>query len=147
MNDNHSRDGNGMGRTPAWEAEYAAYFAGRQRSFMRTAYAMLGDRMAAEDAVQSTFTSLYTHWPRIRPQQQHRAVPTPVPEREMLGLGLPVRELHLEYGALPVGRRHRHDQRAVAVERRTVDPEVPLVEQFPGQLRQPVEPGGPVRTA
>lgn len=55
-----------MGRTPAWEAEYAAYFAGRQRSFMRTAYAMLGDRMAAEDAVQSTFTSLYTHWPRIR---------------------------------------------------------------------------------
>ena len=55
-----------MARTPAWEAEYAEYFVARQRSFMRTAYAMLGSRPAAEDAVQTTLTALYSHWPRIR---------------------------------------------------------------------------------
>jgi RNA polymerase sigma-70 factor (sigma-E family) len=55
-----------MGRTPAWEAEYVEYVIARQRSFLRTAYAMLGSWPAAEDAVQSTFTALYAHWPRIR---------------------------------------------------------------------------------
>ena len=55
-----------MARTPAWEAEYAEYFTARQRSFMRSAYAMLGNWPAAEDAAQSTFTALYVHWPRIR---------------------------------------------------------------------------------
>src|SRR5688572_25898876 len=55
-----------MARTPAWEAEYAEYFVARQRSFMRAAYAMLGTWPAAEDAVQTTLTALYVHWPRIR---------------------------------------------------------------------------------
>jgi RNA polymerase sigma-70 factor (sigma-E family) len=55
-----------MARTPAWEADYTEYFVARQRSFMRAAYAMLGSWPAAEDAVQSTFTALYSHWPRIR---------------------------------------------------------------------------------
>src|SRR3954471_25033104 len=34
---------------------------------MRTAYAVLGSWPAAEDAVQTTFTQLYVHWPRIQP--------------------------------------------------------------------------------
>ena len=55
-----------MGRTPAWEAEYVDYVMARQRSFLRTGYAMLGSWPAAEDAVQSTFTALYANWPRIR---------------------------------------------------------------------------------
>ena len=55
-----------MARTPAWEAEYTEYFVARQRSFMRAAYAMLGSWPAAEDAVQTTLTALYAHWPRIR---------------------------------------------------------------------------------
>jgi len=55
-----------MGRTPAWESEYVDYVMARQRSFLRTAYAMLGSWPAAEDAVQSTFTALYAHWPRAR---------------------------------------------------------------------------------
>jgi len=55
-----------MGRTPAWEAEYVEYFEARQRSFMRTAYGMLGSWPLAEDAVQATLTALYVHWPRIR---------------------------------------------------------------------------------
>jgi DNA-directed RNA polymerase specialized sigma24 family protein len=54
-----------MARAPAWEQEYCEYFAARQRSFMRAAYAMLGSWPAAEDAVQSTFTALYVRWPRI----------------------------------------------------------------------------------
>ena len=54
-----------MARAPAWEPEYCEYFAARQRSFMRAAYAMLGSWPAAEDAVQSTFTALYVRWPRI----------------------------------------------------------------------------------
>ena len=55
-----------MARTPAWEAEYVEYFVARQRSFVRTAYAVLGSVPAAEDAAQSTFAKLYVHWPRIR---------------------------------------------------------------------------------
>ena len=53
-------------RAPSWEAEYVEYFTARQRSFIRAAYAMLGNWAAAEDAVQTTFTALYSHWPRIR---------------------------------------------------------------------------------
>ena len=33
---------------------------------MRAAFAMLGSRTAAEDAVQTTLTAMYAHWPRIR---------------------------------------------------------------------------------
>jgi RNA polymerase sigma-70 factor (sigma-E family) len=54
-----------MGRAPRWEPAYCAFFEARQRSFMRTAYAMLGSWAAAEDATQQTFTALYTKWPRI----------------------------------------------------------------------------------
>jgi RNA polymerase sigma-70 factor (sigma-E family) len=54
-----------MARAPRWEAAYCEFFAARQRSFMRTAYAMLGSWPAAEDATQQTFTALYTRWPRI----------------------------------------------------------------------------------
>ena len=56
-----------MGRTPAWEGAYREYFAARQRSLMRTAYAVLGSWPAAEDAVQTAFAQLYVHWPRIQP--------------------------------------------------------------------------------
>lgn len=54
-----------MGRGPRWEPAYCAFFAARQRSFMRTAYAMLGSWPAAEDATQQTFTALYARWPRV----------------------------------------------------------------------------------
>ena len=56
-----------MGRTPAWERDYREFFVARQRSLMRTAYAILGSWPAAEDAVQTAFTQLYVHWPRIQP--------------------------------------------------------------------------------
>jgi RNA polymerase sigma-70 factor (sigma-E family) len=54
-------------QTPAWESAYREYFVARQRSLMRTAYAILGSWPAAEDAVQTAFTQLYVHWPRIQP--------------------------------------------------------------------------------
>jgi RNA polymerase sigma-70 factor (sigma-E family) len=56
-----------VGRTPAWESAYREFFVARQRSLMRTAYAILGSWPAAEDAVQTAFTQLYVHWPRIQP--------------------------------------------------------------------------------
>src|SRR3954463_7698048 len=58
-----------MARTPRWEPAYCEYFAARQRSLMRTAYAMLGSWAAAEDATQQTFTTLYVRWPRISPDK------------------------------------------------------------------------------
>jgi RNA polymerase sigma-70 factor (sigma-E family) len=54
-----------MARAPRWEAAFCEFFAARQRSYMRTAYAMLGSWAAAEDATQQTFTALYVRWPRI----------------------------------------------------------------------------------
>jgi RNA polymerase sigma-70 factor (sigma-E family) len=59
----------GMARTPRWEPAYCEFFAARQRSFMRTAYAMLGSWTAAEDATQQTFTALYAKWPGISPDR------------------------------------------------------------------------------
>lgn len=56
-----------MKRKPAWESAYREFFVVRQRSLMRTAYAILGTWPAAEDAVQTSFTQLYVHWPRIDP--------------------------------------------------------------------------------
>jgi len=56
-----------VARTPAWESAYREFFAARQRPLMRTAYAILGSWPAAEDAVQTAFTQLYVHWPRIQP--------------------------------------------------------------------------------
>ena len=48
---------------------YCEFFAARQRSFLRTAYAMLGSWAAAEDATQQTFTALYARWPRVSPDK------------------------------------------------------------------------------
>jgi len=56
-----------MARAPRWEPAYCVFFEARQRSFMRTAYAMLGSWAAAEEATQQTFTALYARWPRISP--------------------------------------------------------------------------------
>ena len=56
-----------MAGTPTWEPAYREFFVARERSLMRTAYAILGSWPAAEDAVQTSFTQLYVHWPRIQP--------------------------------------------------------------------------------
>lgn len=54
------------GRAPAWESAYIEFFDSRQRSFMRTAYTIIGDWQAAEDATQNAFSQLYVYWPRIK---------------------------------------------------------------------------------
>lgn len=54
------------GRPPAWEAAYVEFFDARQRSYMRTAYTIIGDWQAAEDATQHAFSQLYVYWPRIK---------------------------------------------------------------------------------
>lgn len=53
-------------KPPAWEDAFCEYFAARQRSFMRTAYAIVGSWPTAEDVTQSTFSSLYVYWPKIQ---------------------------------------------------------------------------------
>src|SRR3954468_11289766 len=68
MVEGHQPDGARVGRRPAWESAYREFFASRQRRLMRTAYAVLGSWPAAEDAVQTAFTQLYVHWPRIQPE-------------------------------------------------------------------------------
>jgi RNA polymerase sigma-70 factor (sigma-E family) len=67
MVEDTERTGADVGRTPAWEDAYRDFFVARQRSLMRTAYAVVGSWPAAEDAVQTAFTQLYVHWPRIQP--------------------------------------------------------------------------------
>ncbi len=58
-----------MAKAPRWEPAYCEFFAARQHSFLRTAYAMLGGWSAAEDATQQTFVALYARWPRISPDK------------------------------------------------------------------------------
>src|SRR5262245_11651724 len=58
-----------MARAPRWEPAYCEFFAARQHSLLRTAYAMLGSWSAAEDATQQTLTVLYARWPRISPEK------------------------------------------------------------------------------
>jgi RNA polymerase sigma-70 factor (sigma-E family) len=53
-------------RTPEWERDFSEFFRGRQRTMMRTAYGMLGNAPAAEEAVQSAFVAMYPRWQRIR---------------------------------------------------------------------------------
>ena len=51
-----------------WSAETAVdlLFRHHYPSLLRTAYALLGTREGAEDAVQDAFVSLYRHWTRLR---------------------------------------------------------------------------------
>ena len=49
--------------TPA--AAVAALYSDHAVSLIRLAYLMLGDRAAAEDAVQDAFFGLYRHWDRL----------------------------------------------------------------------------------
>lgn len=54
------------GKAPAWEASFVEFFDARQQPYMRTAYTIVGDWQAAEDATQNAFSQLYVYWPRIR---------------------------------------------------------------------------------
>ncbi|WP_340538862.1 SigE family RNA polymerase sigma factor [Nocardioides sp. GXZ039] len=56
-----------MGRRPEWEPDYCEFHAARQRQYLRLARTIVGSWASAEDAVQTTFTTLYLKWPRIGP--------------------------------------------------------------------------------
>jgi RNA polymerase sigma-70 factor (sigma-E family) len=57
----HAAAGAGYDAAAAVEALYQ----GHAVSLIRLAYLMLGDRAAAEDAVQDAFCGLYRHWDRL----------------------------------------------------------------------------------
>ena len=78
---------------------------------------------------------------RIGPPQLHGPVTLPGAQREVFGLGLPVRPGQLQDGAPVVLSEHRHHQRTAPSDRRPVDPQSPLVNGFVGQPRHPAQPG------
>lgn len=47
------------------EAEFTMFVAGRGQALLRIAYALSGDRQAAEDLVQGALGKAYAKWPRI----------------------------------------------------------------------------------
>lgn len=48
------------------DEEFSSYMAARQRSLLRTAYLLTGDRAGAEDLVQTAFAKLYLSWDKVR---------------------------------------------------------------------------------
>jgi RNA polymerase sigma-70 factor (sigma-E family) len=57
---------------PHDEDEFAEFVRSQQATLFRTAYLLQGDYQRAEDALQSAFTKVYLHWPRIR-KMEHPA--------------------------------------------------------------------------
>jgi RNA polymerase sigma-70 factor (sigma-E family) len=47
------------------EAEFAAFVTARAHALLRTAYALTGDRRAAEDLVQTALAKAFARWRRI----------------------------------------------------------------------------------
>lgn len=47
------------------EADFTAFVAGRAHALLKTAYALTGDRHAAEDLVQTALAKAYARWRRI----------------------------------------------------------------------------------
>ena len=56
----------GFGTAESAESLVDVLFRRHYASLLRTAYALLGTREGAEDAVQDAFVSLYRHWGRLR---------------------------------------------------------------------------------
>lgn len=56
----------GIGTVESAETVVEVLFRRHYASLLRTAYALLGTREGAEDAVQDAFVSLYRHWGRLR---------------------------------------------------------------------------------
>ena len=52
------------------EVAVEVLFRRHYATLLRLAWAMVGDREAAEDAVQDSFVSLYRHWDRLRDPQR-----------------------------------------------------------------------------
>jgi RNA polymerase sigma-70 factor (sigma-E family) len=55
-----------LGSAESAETAVEVLFRRHYASLLRTAYALLGTREGAEDAVQDAFVSLYRHWGRLR---------------------------------------------------------------------------------
>ncbi|MGZ5416484.1 MAG: sigma factor-like helix-turn-helix DNA-binding protein [Nocardioides sp.] len=53
------------GRRHDHDEDFAGYLWARQPALLRTAYLLTGDRVAAEDLVQSTLADLYLSWGRV----------------------------------------------------------------------------------
>src|SRR5665811_987176 len=100
--------------------------------------------------------ALKVSWPHWEAETEHvalqrwhgdGAVAVPALQRNVLGLGLPVRPGDLERGRAGLGRAHRDHQGALAVQCRAVRLQLPLRQDVPDQARKALEPGRPRRAA
>ncbi|WP_231648393.1 SigE family RNA polymerase sigma factor [Saccharothrix sp. NRRL B-16348] len=57
-----SGEGDGLGR----DDEFSRFFASRFDQARRTAYALCGDWVEAEEIAQGAFVRMYAHWPKVR---------------------------------------------------------------------------------
>jgi RNA polymerase sigma-70 factor (sigma-E family) len=55
------------------DAEFAAFFSATWPRLFRTTYAVAGDRVLAEDALQTAFAKVYTSWQRVQAAQHPEA--------------------------------------------------------------------------
>ncbi len=66
-----------MERTPVpppdRDAQFAEFFGATWPRLFRTTYAVAGDRLLAEDALQSAFAKAYTSWQRVQAAQHPEA--------------------------------------------------------------------------
>jgi RNA polymerase sigma-70 factor (sigma-E family) len=58
---------------PDRDAEFAEFFRATWPRLFRTAYAVAGDRVLAEDALQTAFAKAYTSWHRVKAAQHPEA--------------------------------------------------------------------------
>ena len=55
------------------DAEFAEFFEATWPRLLRTTYAVAGDRLLAEDALQTAFAKAYTSWGRVQDAQHPEA--------------------------------------------------------------------------
>ena len=58
---------------PSRDAQFAEFFEATWPRLFRTTYAVAGDRLLAEDALQTAFAKAYTSWSRVEAAQHPEA--------------------------------------------------------------------------
>jgi RNA polymerase sigma-70 factor (sigma-E family) len=99
------------------DQEYAEFFAATWPRLFRTAYAVAGDRGAAEDAMQSAYAKAYASWGRIAKAERPEAYVRRMVVNEILGAR--------RYGWFRRERPHEH----VELVEVTPSPEAGIVER------------------
>jgi len=71
---------------PDRDVEFAEFFGATWPRLFRTTYAVAGDRVLAEDALQTAFAKAYTSWHRVQAAQHPEAYVRRMAVNEVLGV-------------------------------------------------------------